>query len=275
MCGPRETGQRSILKMDNSELRALVFEALRRNAQTHFNAIESEIKRLSPGYQRRDSLKLQEVIFELLVQGVLAPGKNSLNLQLPFVHLTEYGTRCLEEDALLLHDPDDYLEKLARSLPSSPHEIVLAYVRESLLSFLSGRYLAAMVLLGSAAERSIDLLIDAYLSTLTDKRKKTAFKKKARLSGRSARPRFETLKEALLSLELPAQLNANLGPSLEGLFTLIRYSQTDAGYPVVQPFERETVHAQLLLFPQYGKHLYALIQYLQTLARKTDPKEPR
>jgi hypothetical protein len=249
--------------MDKSELRAFVFEALRRNAQSHFNALELEIKRLTPDYHRSDALKLQEVIWDLLKQGILAPGKNSLNLHLPFFHVTAYGARCLEEEALLLHDPDDYLKRLEKSVGPSMDETVLNYVRESVLSFLAGRDFAAMSLLGTASERCVDLLIETYLNTLTDKRKKTHFKRKARLSGRRLKPRFETLKQVLLAAPLPTLLSENLDLLLDGLYSLTRFSRKESGEPTVQSPDRETAHAQLLLFPQYCEHVQALIRYLK------------
>lgn len=249
--------------MDKPELRPLVFEALRHNAQTHFNAIELDIKRLTPDYERGDALKLQEILWELLQQGILAPGKNSLNLHLPFFHVTAYGARCLEEEALLLHDPDDYLRRFERSICGPIDETVLSYVRESVLSFLAGRYFATMTLLGTAAERCIDLLTETYLNSLTDARKKTHFKRKARLSGRRLKPRFEALKQALVTATLPVALTENLDLLLDGLFALVRYTRTASGDAVIPFPDRETAHAHLLLFPQYCERIYTLIQHFQ------------
>ena len=250
--------------MDASELRPLVFEALRRNAQTHFNAIESEIKRLTTDYKRGDALKLQEILWELLVQGVLAPGKNSLNLQLPFVHVTDYGLQCLEEGSLLLHDADDYLKRLLKCTDIPMDDIVLTYAGESVLCFLVGRYFAAMMLLGTAAERCVDLLTETCLDTFSDPRKTTHFKRKARLSGRSLNPRLATLKDALLTATLPPELSENLELQLDGLFGLIRYGRDTSGHPVPQSPDREMAHAQLLLFPRYCARVFALIRHLKT-----------
>ena len=249
--------------MNKAELRPFVFEALRRNAQTHFNALESDIKRLTPDYDRGDALKLQELLWELLQQGVLAPGKNSLNLHLPFFHVTAYGVRCLEEETLLLHDPDDYLRRFEQAVEGPNDEIVSNYLRESVLCFLTGRYFAAMALLGTASERCADLLTEAYLSSLTDARKKTAFKRKARLSGRRLKPRLEALKQNLLRVSLPAGLSENLDLLLDGFYALIHYTRDASGDPLVFSPDRETTRAHLLLFPQYCKRTCALIRYLK------------
>ncbi|MCK5248125.1 hypothetical protein KAR02_14570, partial [Candidatus Bipolaricaulota bacterium] len=96
--------------MDKATLRPYVFEILKKTQQTHFHAIENDLRKVVESYERHDVLTLQEILWELLVQGVLAPGKNSLNLNLPFVHLTEYGSQCIEDGRILAHDPDRYVE---------------------------------------------------------------------------------------------------------------------------------------------------------------------
>ena len=249
--------------MDKAELRSFVFEALRRNAQTHFNAIESDIKRLTPDYARGDALKLQEILWELLQQGVLAPGKNSLNLHLPFFHVTAYGVRCLEEETLLLHDPGDYLCRFEQVVEGPIDEVVLSYLQESVFCFLASRYFAAMTLLGTASEHCVDLLSAAYLDSLTDARKKTAFKRKARLSGRRLKPRLEALKQDFLRASLPVGLSENLDLLLDGLYALIYYTRDAAGDARVFSPDRETTRAHLLLFPQYCKRTYALIRHFK------------
>ena len=92
--------------MDKASLRPLVLDILRKTPQTHLHAIETEIRRQTEDYERHDALVLQEIVWDHLVHGVLAPGKNSLNLNLPFVHVTEFGTACLESGEALVHDPD-------------------------------------------------------------------------------------------------------------------------------------------------------------------------
>ncbi|MBU0595900.1 hypothetical protein KJ567_04370, partial [Candidatus Bipolaricaulota bacterium] len=82
--------------MEKQQIRELTLQVLQKNPQTHVHMIENEIRQLTNEYDRHDTLALQEVVWDLLVQGVLAPGKNSLNLNLPFVHVTEYGACCLD-----------------------------------------------------------------------------------------------------------------------------------------------------------------------------------
>jgi hypothetical protein len=237
--------------MDKAKIRRLVFEVLRRESQTHLNSVEYQVRELAKEYQRHDALKLQEIIWELLVQGVLAPGKNSLNLNLPFFHVTEYGEECLETDAILLHDPDGYIRHLQEVVSSPIDETVLAYVRESQLSFLAGRYLGTVVLLGIAAERCLDLLTTAYLETLPEAERRTP-------SG------FTEIREHLLTLPFPEELKRDLDLRLNELNTLIRYSRDKTGRAVVSDVDRATAHAHLLLFPQECRTAYRLLARLST-----------
>jgi hypothetical protein len=251
-------------KMNKADLRPLVLEALRQEPDTQFVAVEHRLRGLAPSYHRHDALKVREILWELLIQGVLAPGFNSSNLDFPFIHVTEYGEKCLEANAILPHDPDRYLERLQQQVEQPLDDIVLTYVRESLLTFLAGHYLAATVMLGVASERCVDLLIEAYLNAITDATRKASFEKKVKRAGRSVKRRFDALRSELLALALPTDLKDALDIHLSGIFTLIRYSRNDAGHPTGRMVDRDTAHANLLMFPQYCTRVCALISHFQT-----------
>ncbi len=126
--------------MEKTQLRPLVLDVLRRQPETQFVNVENEIRSIAPDYQSYDALKLHDIFWELLIQGILAPGSNSSNLNLPFIHVTEYGRKCIEANAILPHDPDGYLERLERLIGQSLDDTVLSYTREGLLTFF-GRIL--------------------------------------------------------------------------------------------------------------------------------------
>lgn len=250
--------------MEKKELRPLVLDVLRRHPQTQFVDIENAVRGIASAYQPYDGLKLHDILWELLIQGVLAPGYNSQNINLPFVHLTEYGKKCLETDSVLPHDPDGYLERLDELIGCHPDSTVLIYVQEGLSAFLSGCYLAATVMLGVASEQCIDLLVDAYTNAIADPHRKKSFEKKISQAGRSVKNRFDAIRDELLILGLPGHLKDALDIQLSGIFTLIRYSRNNAGHPTGRVIDRDMAHANLLLFPQYCKRVYALIEYFKT-----------
>jgi hypothetical protein len=251
--------------MEKSDLLPLVFEALRQEPETSPNGIHSRVADMVPNYDfRHNQLLVREIIWELLVQGILAPGLNHANLDPPWIHVTEYGHQCLEAGDILPHDPDGYLERLQQQIEETLDDTVLMYLRESLLTFLAGRYLAATVMLGVASEKCIDLLIESYLNAVADQNKKTKFERKMKEAGRSVKRRFDALRDDLLTASLPPKLADALDIQLSGIFTLIRYSRNEAGHPTGRVIDRDVVYGNLLLFPQYCMRIYGLIEHLET-----------
>ena len=227
--------------MERDELRKLVIEILRANPQTHLNAVIGEIRRRHPDFRGYDALLVQEIIWELLLQGVLAPGKNSLNLNLPFIHLTEYGERALAEETLL-HDPAGYIQKLEARIGRALPPVVSAYLRESLHSFLAGRDFAAAVLLGIAAAECLRALADRIPGELpTD------------VTGIAHR---------FVLLGFPQTEADSLAVAVSGLRRIAGYTRDHAGRPAAREVTRETAHAHLLLFFDHCAQLYAALDRL-------------
>lgn len=250
--------------MEKDRLRPLVLDVLRRESDTQFTSVEHEIRRIARDYQSFDALKLHEIFWELLIQGILAPGIDSSNLKLPFIHVTEYGKRCIEANSVLPHDPDGYLKRFKTLIGQSLDDTVLMYVQEGLSTFLGGYYLAATVMLGVASEQCVDLLIEAYGNAIANSSQKVPFEKKMNQAGRSVKNRFDNLRNELLVLPLPSSLRDALDIQLSGIFTLIRYSRNDAGHPTGRIVDRDMAHANFLLFPSYCKRVYDLIEYFKT-----------
>ena len=250
--------------MDKAELRPLVFKALRTNDGTHPVDVAGYVDDKTTAYEPADEWAVREILWELLVQGILAPGACGGKPDLPWFHLTEYGTQCLEEDAVVPHDPDAYLKRLKQSIGQTLDDIVLAYTTESLHTFLSGCYMAATVMLGVASERCVDLLIEAYVNGSANASDKKAFDHEVKRAGRSVKRRFDVLRGNLLA-NLPPALEDGLETDLDsGIFTLIRRSRNDAGHPAGCLVDRDTARANLLLFPGYCKRVYALTGYLSS-----------
>jgi len=249
--------------MEKTDIRPLVLNILRLEPETQFADVENEIRRIAPNYQSVDELKLHDIFWELLIQGVLAPGINSNNVSLPFIHLTDFGKKCIEANSIIPHDPDGYLKRLEMLVGQPLDNTVLTYIREGLLTFLGGHYLASTVMLGVASEQCIDLLIEVYTNAIVDPSKKLVFNKKIKQAGRSVKNRFDTIRDELLALSIPSHLKDALDIQLSGIFTLIRYSRNDAGHPTGRLIDKDLAHGNLLLFPQYVKRVYGLIDYFK------------
>ncbi len=230
--------------MEREKLREHVIEILRANPQTHLNAVIGEIRRRYPDFRGYDAISVQEIIWELLLQGVLAPGKNSLNLNLPFIHLTEYGEQALSEETIL-QDPSGYMRKLEARIGRALPPVISAYLRESLHSFLAGRYLASAVLLGIAAAECLRALADRLPGELP-----------ADVTGLAHR-------FVLLGLSQPEA--DSLAIAISGLRRIAGYTLDHVGRPAAREVPRETAHAHLLLFFDSCAQLSAV---LDRLARK-------
>ena len=246
--------------MDKRELRERVFQSLKKNPQTHVHTIENEIRQHAEGFERHDTLTLQEVVWELLVQGVLAPGKNSLNLNLPFVHLTEYGARCVDDGTILVHDPDGYVARLIETCGGRRDDVVVESAREGLLAFLAGHHAAALVMLARAAETLIDLLFE----TVARQGRHSDLEAQAlEPCGAAPRARYDALHRALDPSTLTQQLAEELEPRLSGLQALIDLSRAETGRPRVPTSTRDDVLARFLMLPEQCRFVHDLIDHLE------------
>ena len=248
--------------MEKDDLRPFVLDAIRSDPSTQLNSVELAVGELAEDFSRSDALLLREILWDLLSQGILAPGINNSNLDLPFIHLTEYGQRCLKSESIVPHDPNSYLSRLKDQLARSLDETTELYLQESLQTFLSANLLASTVMLGVASERCIDLLADSLVES-SEEAESSQLRKDLRRAGRSVKKRFDIVRDALLEMELPPRLDDALDIQLSGIFTLIRFSRNDAGHPTGRVIDRDTAHANLLLFPQYCKRVYELLDFLE------------
>ena len=246
--------------MDKATLRPYIFEILKKTPQTHFHAIENDLRKLVEDYERHDVLTLQEILWELLVQGVLAPGKNSLNLNLPFVHLTDYGSQCLEDGRILAHDPDRYIERLMETVGDGMDDFVLHSVREALTVFVSGSWCSAVVLLARAAEHLFDRLANASIRAgHRDGRGTKRLEESSRFSHRQAHAVIRSLQHR----SLPSSLAESIEPRLNGLLTLIQLSRNQDGSPRWSQPSRDQVLGFFLLFPEQCAFVYHLMDALE------------
>ncbi len=244
--------------MDKAELRPLIFEILRRESQTHLNAVAFQVRNLAENYERHDALKIHEIIWELLVQGVLAPGKNSLNLTLPFFHVTEYGEECLESGEIILHDYDRYLHDLEASIDEPLDPIIRTYVHAAQKGFLTGNYLATMSLLADAGSMCIDMVADL----LGEAQGQHPAKEE-----RPTRAEVEHIRSYLPSLNLSDELREEADLHLRGLENLIAHTRNEHDRPRAVCIAHRTAQGALLVFPQYVRTTYLLISKIKDRSR--------
>jgi len=111
-------------------------------------------------------LKVQEIFWQLISQGVITPGINTSNPNLPWFRLTDYGKKVIEEERFMPHDPTNYINNYKRAL-SRPNSVVVSYLEESLRCFTVGCMLASTMMLGIASEVAFLNLCKTLLNSLT------------------------------------------------------------------------------------------------------------
>lgn len=268
--------------MDYEELRPLVLGALGRlkengSLQIAMVLDETDLFARSKGFfqnaqpwgyfgkmdrymPREDREKGRQIIWEFIIQGVLAIGLNEDNPSFPFLSITEHGKTVLASSEILPYDPDGYLRKLKTDIPSLD-PIIEMYVTESLQAYLRGLMFSSAVALGVASEKAFLLLLETFTRAILDASTKSSFE---RLQDTfRTKHKFDQLKNKLMSIRgtLPPELSEDLESQFDGIFNLIRVTRNDAGHPTGKKINRDDAFVNLRLFLVYCKRIYSLIGY--------------
>lgn len=263
--------------MDTSQLRICFLEVLRnlnRNGVNQlvnlYNAIEQEaisrgfISTTSnrvPQLERADEDRIRELFWQFIIQGILVPGLNASNSNLPFFSLTEYGKSVISSPDPIPYDPDGYLDHL-KSIAPNLDSIAMTYVAEGLDCFARGNYTASTVMLGVGSEALILVLAEALQQALpaaeATKMQESIEKDKV------AKIYLEFKKHLIPHINmLTPILKDGLELLLDGVFTIIRIHRNEAGHPTGKCFDRLTVLGLFSVFPFYCERVSQLIEYLR------------
>lgn len=209
---------------------------------------------------KEDREKVRQIVWEFILQGILAIGLNESNPNFPFVSITEYGREVLESGQTLPYDPDGYLRKLKTEIPNLD-PLIEMYLSESLQAYLKGLMFSSAVMLGVASEKAFLVLLEAFTNALTNKTKKRKFQNLQ--NSIRTKKKFDQLKKEIMAVRqtLPQELSEDLESQLDGIFNLIRVTRNDAGHPTGRRIERGVAYTHLQLFIFYCKRIYGLIDY--------------
>lgn len=269
------------VRLQMEEARSYLIQALRQpgwNQVTSLTMNVGNLKAKAQGLDRNQQFRtdgrsylesgetslINELIWSFIIQGILVPGLDDSNQSWPFIRLTDYGSRCINENEILPHDPDGYLNDFRKAVPSADPAIV-EYLTESLQCFLKGLNRAAAVMLGAASEKAVLLLIDSYTDSIADTAKKNLAKSQVEKATSIFR-KYEVFDRqyAGIKTKLPKELAENTDSLLRGVFDLIRNSRNEAGHPASGTYvTRDTNYSHLRLFVPYCQRIYSLIAWFE------------
>jgi hypothetical protein len=194
----------------------------------------------------------QEVFWQMVVEGILAPGMNSSNLKLPWFHITGHDRKVLASSEPQPYDPTGYLARLRERVPN-PDPTVVAYLAESLETFRKANLVASTVMLGIAAERVFLLLCDSIAAALSNAAEKNAFTKL--LDRFPMKPKLDWVQNKIQQVQkqAPPGFPENATIMLVAIYDLMRCQRNELGHPREVPpnVHRRDSFVNLQIFPRY------------------------
>ncbi|HEY3127874.1 MAG TPA: hypothetical protein VGL91_00305 [Acidobacteriota bacterium] len=205
---------------------------------------------------------VHEVLWELIIERVIAPGLNPSNPNLPWFHVTRYGRKVIAEEKFIPHDPSGYLSDFKQRFPTRD-ATVYAYLAESVEAFDRGALVASTVMLGIAAERVFLLVCESLIKALN----KLAEKKKFEdlLDRIAMKPKLDWVLQKMEQIQSNTRaLPDNFNVMFSVVYDFIRCQRNEFGHPKDQPptITREEAFVNLRVFPGYYEMAETIRAYL-------------
>ncbi len=202
----------------------------------------------------------RDVLWALIVEGVIAIGSNSNNEQWPWLGVTEYGKACLKAGEILPHDPEGYLRTLATARPLDPTE--QRFVGQALEAFLRNLPDASAVMLGCASEHL--LLVLANSLAAKDPTQPSVWAKRANDKALTLLKHLDQdMEQRGADKKLSPALKEQRATTFAGIAQIIRIARNDAGHPALQhPVTRDECFVNLRLFHHYRTWIAQVISGL-------------
>ena len=203
-----------------------------------------------------------EIMWQLIIQGVLTVGMNSHNPNLPFFRITDYGDEVLKVDRFIPHDPTKYLYEIDSLKGTITSDVCISYIEEALRCFGSGCNAASVLLLGVATECAFN----NFCVAITPHLKNPADASELDLKNQ-VRPRHRWLVNKFNALDRSTKksLSESLDVNLGALYDLIRRQRNDLGHPQSSPpdLSREQSYIFFRILPEYLRDMQEFADYCQ------------
>lgn len=212
--------------------------------------------------------RVWDVVWDLIVEGILRPGRGTDKLELPALHVTDYGKAALA-DATTPYDPDGFLKALTEAVPAADPEIV-AYIGEAAKTLRSSCLLSSTFMIGLASEKLLLMMVDALAMALnpadstqfiTDVKGNWMIKHKYDVFKRWSDTKLKPAMKAKGALK---QLMNQFDDGFNLIAPYFRDLRNTAGHPSATTFTRDRVLSHLILFPSYLRSMYKVIDWMGT-----------
>jgi hypothetical protein len=241
---------------DLEAIRRMMFERLRTDLRWNsFNGLGNDYS----GYvefeersQEQLAFYVLQVFWQLVNEGILAPGNGGQSPNLPWFHLTEYGKKAIQAGESNPHDPTAYLDRIRQKI-ANPDATVMAYLTESLNSMRHGTQVASTVMLGIGAERVFVLIAETLQNALSDPNEKSDLGRV--LSRYPMKPKLDWVHDKIQRIQEHKAVgfpdNATL--MVTAIYDLIRCQRNELGHPRDMPpnVSKEDAFVNLQIFPRY------------------------
>lgn len=228
---------------------------------------------LTPDDRREFEERTREILWELLVQGLLVFGSDTGNPNWPFYRLTTRGRSAIEARPPQPYDPDSFIASFREAVPDAD-EVVREYLEEAVQTFNVSCFKAAAVMLGAASERLVLVLFEALLETAPSDPKHVLRRAEGALG---INEKFTAMKSYLDSMleskALPrARFKDTVVRHLPGIYDLIRVQRNAAGHPdAVGRVDPDAIFIDLRLFSEYCRRTHELVSFIKDLFRADPP----
>ncbi len=224
----------------------LAVENAIKGQRASMNGVFEELERETRG-KNITHAALLEAFHDLFRTGILSPGFNFSNPDLPWFQLTGRGKATFEHFSRDPSNPRGYLSAIASIGPLN--DVANSYLGEALLTYNAGCFKASAVMVGAASESLVLSVRDALVDAINAKgrapsAKLTAWQAKSIIDAVDAelRPHHKVM---------PQKLRDSFKYNWSSFTQQIRAGRNDAGHPSsVAPVTADSVHASLLIFPE-------------------------
>jgi hypothetical protein len=255
---------------DLEALRRMMFERLRTDSHwKSFNGLGNDYSGYvdSDGHSSQQQLAdfILQVFWQLVTEGVLAPGNGGQSPNLPHFHITEYGRKVIQSGESNPHDPTGYVDQLRQKVPN-PDATVMAYLLESLNSMRRGSPVASTVMLGIAAERVFVLVGESLENALSDANEKNDLRRV--LNRYPMKPKLDGIHDKIQRIQ-EQRLRGfpdNASLMVTAIYDLIRCQRNELGHPRDLPpsTSKEDAFVNLQIFPRYYETSETVRAFLAT-----------